>query len=76
MVSRDLPQDLVTYRLPRVPEPEMTVVGFGACPAILMQAMSLPQVMANLSIYHLAFEQARVDAHPSLLERDLLGVWN
>jgi hypothetical protein len=29
-----------------------------------------------LSIYHLAFEQARIDARPSLPERDLLGVWN
>jgi hypothetical protein len=29
-----------------------------------------------MSIYQLAFEQARIEARPSLLERDLLGVWN
>jgi hypothetical protein len=73
MVSRDLPQDLTTYRLPRAPEPQITADGFGACPAVLLQAMRLPQVM---SIYQLAFEQARIEARPSLLERDLLGVWN
>jgi len=76
MISRDLPQDVIIYRLPRAPEPEMTANGFGICPAVLIQAMSLPHIMATSSIYQLAFEQARIEARPSLLERDLLGVWN
>jgi hypothetical protein len=76
MLSRDLPQDVVTYRLPRPPEPQITITGFSACPAVLMQGLSSYQLAAIDSIYHLAFEQARINARPSLLERDLLGVWN
>lgn len=76
MISRDLPQDVVTYRLPRPAEPKMTVSGFAACPAVLLQCLSSYQLAVISSIYHRAFEQARIDALPSLLERDLLGVWN
>jgi hypothetical protein len=76
MISRDLPQDVVAYRLPRPAEPQMTVNGFAACPVVLWQDLSSCQLAATFSIYHLAFEQARIDARPSLLERDLLGVWN
>jgi hypothetical protein len=76
MISRDLPQDVVSYRLPRPAEPQITPSGFSACPAILLQGMSLAQIMASSSIYLVAYEQARIEARPSLLERDLLGVWN
>ena len=76
MIPRDLPQDVMTYRLPRLAEPQMTLSGFGACPAVLLQGLSSSQAGAIFSIYHLAFEQARIDARPTLLERDLLGVWN
>ncbi len=76
MVFRDLPQDVVAYRLPQLPEPEITSTGFGSCPTVLLQGLSLAQLLANFSIYQLAFEQAQIDARPSLLERDLLGVWN
>jgi hypothetical protein len=76
MISRDLPQDVMTYRLPRLAEPQITLSGFSAYPAVLLQGLSSSQVGAIFSIYHLAFEQARIDARPTLLERDLLGVWN
>jgi len=29
-----------------------------------------------MAAYQLAFEQAQIEAAPSLIERDLLGVWN
>lgn len=76
MVFRDLPQDVVSYRLPRLPEPEIAVSGFCACPCVILQGLSPAQLMANFAIYQLALEQARIDLQPSLLERDLLGVWN
>ena len=76
MISRDLPQDVVSYRLPRPAEPQITADAFCACPAVLLQGVSSVQLTANFSIYRLAYEQARIEARPSLLERDLLGVWN
>jgi hypothetical protein len=76
MVFRNLPQDVEIYRLPRPEEPQITPSGFSAFPVILLQDMSLAQLAANFSIYRLAFEQARIDIQPSLLERDLLGFWN
>ena len=76
MVFRNLPQDVVTYRLPRPADPPITPSGFSAFPVILLQDMSLAQLAANFSIYRMAFEQARIDIQPSLLERDLLGFWN
>ena len=76
MVFRELPQDVVTYRLPRPAEPQVTATGFSACPAVLLHGMNSAQLAATFSIYRLALEQARIEARPSLLERDLLGVWN
>jgi len=76
MVFRNLPQDVVTYRLPRPADLPITASGFSAFPVILLQDMSLAQLAANFSIYRMAFEQARIDIQPSLLERDLLGFWN
>jgi len=76
MVFRDLPQDVVGYRLPQPPPPGITSAGFCACPALLMQELTAGQMMARMAVYQLAFEQAQIEATPSLLDRDLLGVWN
>jgi hypothetical protein len=38
--------------------------------------MSAQQSMCQQMIYRRAFEQAQAVARPSLLERDLLAVWN
>ncbi len=75
MVFRDLPQDVVSYRLPQPPQ-GITPAGFCACPAFLMQGLTVGEMMARMAAYQLAFEQAQIEATPSLLERDLLGVWN
>ena len=76
MVYRDLPQDMVTYPLPQPPPQGITPAGFCACPAVLLQGFTVGEIMARMAAYQLAFEQAQIDATPSLLERDLLGVWN
>jgi hypothetical protein len=76
MVFRDLPQDVVAYRLPEPPPKGITPAGFCACPAVLMQGLTVGEMMARVAAYQLAFEQAQIEATPSLLERDLLGVWN
>jgi len=57
-------------RLPRPPAPEPSPTAFICCP--------VPVVVFpwQLALYQWAFEQAREVAKPSLLERDLLAVWN
>jgi hypothetical protein len=76
MIFRDLPQDVVSYRLPQPPPQGITSAGFCACPAILMQGLTAGEIMARVAAYQLAFEQAQIEATPSLLERDLLGFWS
>jgi hypothetical protein len=76
MIFRDLPQDVICYRLPKPPPVGITNAGFCACPAILAQGLSGGEFLARMAVYQLAFEQAQIEATPSLLERDLLGVWN
>jgi hypothetical protein len=76
MRFRDIPQDVVAYRLPRPPQPTITSTGFSICPACFVQGWTSAQLAANLSIYQLAFAQAQIDTRPSLPERDLAGVWN
>ncbi len=76
MVFRDLPQDVVSYRLPQPPPQEITPAGFCACPVVLMQGLTGGEMIARMAAYQLAYEQAQIEAAPSLIERDLLGVWN
>jgi hypothetical protein len=76
MVFSDSPQDVVSYRLPRLLELEIAESSFCACPGVILQGLRPAQLMANFAIYQLALERARIDLQPSLLERDLLGVWN
>ena len=45
-------------------------------PAGCFQGLSVDQLIWQHSIYRMAFEQAQAAARPSLLERDLLAVWN
>jgi hypothetical protein len=45
------------------------------CPSALLQLGGVEQA-AWQHVYRLAFEQAQAVVRPSLLERDLLGVWN
>jgi hypothetical protein len=41
-----------------------------------MQGLTAGEIMARMAAYQLAYEQAQIEASPSLLERDLLGFWS
>jgi hypothetical protein len=61
------------YRLPQPPQPAVNAAAF----CLLPHASACPQqLLAIQMLYQMAFEQAQAVARPSLLERDLLAVWN
>lgn len=66
----------VGYGLPRPQLPPMTPAGFMVCPIALLQGLSLAQHALQMAIYQMAFQQAQIIHQPSILERDLLAVWN
>jgi hypothetical protein len=76
MISRRLPTDVVTYRLPEPRTPGITVQGFMACPVAVLQLLSPVQLLYQSAVYEMAFAQTQADLRPSLPERDLLAVWN
>jgi hypothetical protein len=63
-------------RLPQPPSPVLAPHAFVLCPLVLPPGQSLEQLLWRQWIYQRAFEQAQAVARPSLLERDLLAVWN
>jgi hypothetical protein len=63
-------------RLPQPPSPGIAPHAFVLCPLVLLPGESLEQWLWRQSVYQRAFEQAQAVARPSLLERDLLAVWN
>ena len=58
------------YRLPQTPAPVPSPSAFLLCPA----AAGMNPAVCML--YQMAFQQAQTVVRPSLLERDLLAVWN
>jgi len=68
--------EVEVYRLPAPPVPGITAAGFACCPAASLHGLTLVQWCCVQAVYQLAFEQAQAVARPSLLERDLAGVWN
>jgi hypothetical protein len=50
--------------------------GFMLCPAALLQGVDSGRHGWQQQVYQWAFEQAQAVVRPSILERDLLGVWN
>jgi hypothetical protein len=63
-------------RLPRPPAPTPNPAGFALCPATLFPGACPEQWLWQQYLYQRAFEIAQAVAQPSLLERNLLGVWN
>jgi hypothetical protein len=63
----------VAYRLPRPPAPTIQPGAFVPCPVFPAAA---EQLQCQMALYRLAFERAQAALRPSLVERDLLGVWN
>jgi hypothetical protein len=70
------PGEAETYRLPKSPPPAIAPGSFMVCPLALIQTWSAAQLHFQSTVYQIAFDQAQAIAQPSLLERDLLGVWN
>jgi hypothetical protein len=63
-------------RLPQPPPPTVSPAGFLCCPAFWCQGLTPEQYLWQQWVYHTAFTQAQAVVRPSLLERDLLAVWN
>lgn len=49
---------------------------FWLCSPTFFTALTQEQWLTMQVVYQLAFEEAQAVVRPSLLERDLLGVWN
>ncbi len=68
-----LPRSPEAYCLPQPPQPAINASSF----CLYSVPCSAPDLWAmQQMIYRMAFEQAQAVARPSLLERDLLAVWN
>jgi hypothetical protein len=66
----------VVYRLPQPPAPAMQPGAFVLCPFFPAQQVCDELRQCQMALYRLAFEKAQAAVRPSLLERDLVGVWN
>jgi hypothetical protein len=64
------------YRLPLRPAHVPTAAGFAVVPVALVQHWNVPMQTWVSNLYQLALQQAQAATRPSLLERDLLTVWN
>ena len=63
----------------RLPRPELPPSGPGAfmlCPFACLPGLPLEQWLWQQYLYRCAFEEAQAVVRPSLIERDLLAVWN
>lgn len=64
------------YRLPKPPDPAIAPGSFLWYPIDQLHPAPDDFRRLQLWIYQRAFEQAQSVVRPSILERDLLGVWN
>ncbi|HYT92296.1 MAG TPA: hypothetical protein VEL76_26515 [Gemmataceae bacterium] len=65
-----------SVRLPQPPAPGITPGGFLIAPTAAIPGHCQEQWLWQQWVYQRAFELAQAVVRPSLLERDLLGVWN
>jgi hypothetical protein len=63
-------------RLPLLPPPPVTTAGFVLCPLAWWPCLTPAQWLWQQAVYQWAFAQAQAVVRPSILERDLLAVWN
>ncbi len=76
-MERSLPRfETGLDQLPRPPAAPPAPAGFVLCPVGAFACVSLDQWLCQQWVYLRAFEQAQAVVRPSLLERDLLAVWN
>jgi hypothetical protein len=72
-----LPADWQYYPLPRPPAPAIAPTAFVLIsPLVCTPGVAAPPLAVQQWLYQFALEQAQAVARPSLLERDLLAVWN
>ncbi len=64
------------FRLPVPPPPSPGPAAFMVCPVQNLPPCPPGQENAVRALYEWAFAQAQAVVRPSILERDLLGVWN
>ncbi|HMF11171.1 MAG TPA: hypothetical protein VKE94_02665 [Gemmataceae bacterium] len=76
MSRQRLPGNEEIVRLPNPRPPAVASDAFVACPLGASPAVDPVQWLCQQALYRWAFEQAQAVARPSILERDLLGVWN
>ena len=69
-------EESAPVRLPQPPPPEVAANAFVMCPFGCAPAANPVQWLCQQALFRWAFEQAQAVARPSILERDLLGVWN
>jgi hypothetical protein len=75
MHSNRLPAE-TQVRLPQPPPPPISPSGFVLCPLFGCLGVTPEQWLMQQWVYHCAFVQAQEVVRPSILERDLLAVWN
>jgi hypothetical protein len=63
-------------RLPQPPPPPITPGGFVLCPVFCFPGVNPEHWLVQQWVYQCAFVQAQAVVQPSILERDLLAVWN
>jgi hypothetical protein len=70
-----LPGPSAIYHLP-APSAAPVPAAFVVCPLVLVSNTNILHQLWQEAVYRLAYEQAQAAARPSILERDLLAVWN
>ena len=68
--------DEIAYRLPRPATPVPQPGSFLCVPLSSLPYLTPEQQGAQEWLYHIALQEAQAVARPSILERDLLAVWN
>ncbi len=59
-----------------IADPSPSPAAFVFCPLVGLPLASAVQFQCQQDLYAWAFAQAQAVVRPSLLDRDLLGVWN
>ena len=63
-------------RLPALPPPAPAQEAFALVPLSCLPPLSPEEAARQQALYQWAFNEAQAVVRPSILERDLLGVWN
>jgi hypothetical protein len=64
------------FRLPAPPPPTPAQEAFVLVPLSCLPPVSPEDTARQQALYQWAFNEAQAVVQPSILERDLLGVWN